>query len=120
MHTRMSKRPSITAGQVLTGALFNEPMRVETVSDDGNGAVVVGLVGTKSEKFRTVRLTPPELEDLTILETAASFKGDGKFRRLGGSAHLHGIAYEFYPYFAFSISRVDPLPHQLEAIYDYL
>jgi hypothetical protein len=31
-----------------------------------------------------------------------------------------GIAYEFDPYFGLSISRVDPLPHQLEAIYDYL
>ena len=31
-----------------------------------------------------------------------------------------GIAYEFDPYFALSVSRVDPLPHQLEAVYDYL
>src|SRR2546430_14780677 len=31
-----------------------------------------------------------------------------------------GIAHEFDPYFGLSISRVDPLPHQLEAIYDYL
>src|SRR5207244_2090051 len=28
--------------------------------------------------------------------------------------------YEFDPYFGLSISRVDPLPHQLEAVYDYL
>lgn len=31
-----------------------------------------------------------------------------------------GIAYEFDPYCGLSISRVDPLPHQLEAIYDHL
>ena len=31
-----------------------------------------------------------------------------------------GIAYEFDPYLGLSISRVDPLPHQLEAVYDYL
>ena len=35
-------------------------------------------------------------------------------------AHSLGIAYEFDPYFGLSISRVDPLPHQLEAVYDYL
>ena len=28
--------------------------------------------------------------------------------------------YEFDPYFGLSISRVEPLPHQLEAVYDYL
>jgi SNF2 family DNA or RNA helicase len=31
-----------------------------------------------------------------------------------------GIAFEFDPYFGLSISRVDPLPHQLEAVYDHL
>jgi superfamily II DNA or RNA helicase len=35
-------------------------------------------------------------------------------------AYSLGIAYEFDPYFGLSISRVDPLPHQLEAVYDYL
>lgn len=29
------------------------------------------------------------------------------------------IAYEYDPYFSLSIARVDPLPHQLEAVYDY-
>lgn len=28
--------------------------------------------------------------------------------------------YKFDPYFGLSISRVDPLPHQLEAVYDHL
>jgi hypothetical protein len=39
---------------------------------------------------------------------------------LGLQAYSLGIAYEFDPYFGLSISRVDPLPHQLEAVYDYL
>src|SRR6266496_2727790 len=120
MVTRAKAVSHINVGQILTGALFNEPMRVETVRDDGNGAVVAGLVGTKSERFRSVRLTQSEIESLTILETAASFDGDGKLVRLGLQAYSLGIAYEFDPYFALSISRVDPLPHQLEAIYDYL
>jgi SNF2 family DNA or RNA helicase len=46
--------------------------------------------------------------------------GDGRLLRLGLQAYSLGIAYEFDPYFGLSISRVDPLPHQLEAIYDYL
>jgi superfamily II DNA or RNA helicase len=40
--------------------------------------------------------------------------------RLGLQAYALGIAYEFDPYFGLSISRVDPLPHQLEAVYDRL
>ena len=44
----------------------------------------------------------------------------GRLLRLGLQAYALGIAYEFDPYFGLSISRVDPLPHQLEAVYDYL
>ena len=40
--------------------------------------------------------------------------------RLGLEAHALGIAHEFDPYFGLSISRVDPLPHQLEAVYGHL
>ncbi len=49
-----------------------------------------------------------------------SYDGDGHLLRLGLQAYSLGIAYEFDPYFGLSISRVDPLPHQLEAVYDYL
>ncbi len=110
----------LCVGQILTGALFNEPMRVETIRQERDGTVVAGLVGIKSERFRSVRLTTGDIEALTIHHASASFDGDGGLVRLGLQAYLLGIAYEFDPYFALSISRVDPLPHQLEAVYDYL
>ncbi|MBZ0160837.1 MAG: DUF3883 domain-containing protein [bacterium] len=95
-------------------------MRVETVQANGPASWVVGLVGTHSERFRKVTLTADELERLTILDARHSFDGDGCLLRLGLQAYALGIAYEFDPYFGLSISRVDPLPHQLEAVYDYL
>jgi len=110
----------ISPGQVLTGPLFNEPMRVETVQGNGPESWVVGLVGAQSERYRKVTLTTAELARLTILDPRHSFNGDGRLLRLGLQAYALGIAYEFDPYFGLSISRVDPLPHQLEAVYDYL
>lgn len=107
-------------GQVLTGPLFNEPMRVETVSAQGTDRWTVGLAGNQSEKFRKVTLTPADLETLTIIQPGFTYDGDGDLLRLGLQAYSLGIAYEFDPYFGLSISRVDPLPHQLEAVYDYL
>jgi len=38
---------------------------------------------------------------------------------LGVEALRLALAYEYDPYFSLSIARVDPLPHQLEAVYDY-
>ena len=61
-----------------------------------------------------------DLKSLTIQDTTKSYDGDGHLLRLGLQAYALGIAYEFDPYFGLSISRVDPLPHQLEAVYDYL
>lgn len=110
----------IREGQILTGVLFNEPMRVETVRADGPDSLIAGLVGTKSERFRSVTLTSAEIKQLTILGTASTYDGDGKLLRLGIQAYSLGIAYEFDPYFGLSISRVDPLPHQLSAVYDHL
>ncbi len=107
-------------GQVLIGALFREPMRVETVQANGPDTWVAGLVGMQSERYRKVTLTVRDLEGLTILDTRHTYDGDGQLLRLGLQAYSLGIAYEFDPYFGLSISRVDPLPHQLEAVYDYL
>ena len=116
----MSEKVSLCEGQMLTGPLFSEPMRVETVRASGLDTWVVGLVGTQSEQFRKVTLTRGDLESLTILDSRATYEGDGCLLRLGLQAYALGLAYEFDPYFGLSISRVDPLPHQLEAVYDYL
>src|SRR3990172_5421595 len=116
----MSHQAQVSPGQILTGSLFNEPMRVETVQANGPASFVVGLVGTQSERFRKVTLTAADLDRLTVLDPEQSFRGDGRLLRLGLQAYALGTAYEFDPYFGLSISRVDPLPHQLDAVYDYL
>jgi superfamily II DNA or RNA helicase len=67
-----------------------------------------------------VSLTASDIHSLTILDSDFSYDGDGRLLRLGLQAYSLGIAYEFDPYFGLSISRVDPLPHQLEAVYGCL
>ena len=42
--------PPIREGQILTGPLFNEPMRVETAQANTPASWVVGLVGPQSER----------------------------------------------------------------------
>jgi hypothetical protein len=107
-------------GQVVIGPLFSEPMRVETVKPNGAGSWTVGLVGQITEQFRRVTLTAEQVSTLTIRDLTRGFGGDAGLLRLGIQAYALGIAFEFDPYFGLSISRVDPLPHQLEAVYDYL
>ncbi len=110
----------IEPGQILNGSLFHEPMRVETIRQGGNDTWVLGLVGVQTERFRSVTLTSEQIKTLRIHGAAYTYTGDGALLRLGLQAYTLGIAYEFDPYFGLSISRVDPLPHQLEAVYDSL
>jgi superfamily II DNA or RNA helicase len=114
------REQTIEPGHILSGALFNEPMRVETVRAHGPDVWDVGLVGVHSDRFRRVTLTAQDLEALTLQTTLPTYAGDGHLLRLGLQAYALGIAHEFDPYFGLSISRVDPLPHQLEAVYDHL
>ncbi len=111
---------SIEPGLVLTGPLFSEPMRVVTALRSGDDAWSVGLVGLHTSVFRQVVLRGRDLDQLAAHERGAAYDGDGQLLRLGLQAYALGIAYEFDPYFALSVSRVDPLPHQLSAVYDYL
>ncbi len=116
----MSEEAPIREGQILTGPLFNEPMRVERARSNGPGSWLASLVGTQTEQFRKVPLSRNDLKNLAITESACSYDGDGRILRLGLEAHALGIAHEFDPYFGLSMSRVDPLPHQLEAVYGHL
>ena len=71
---------------VIRGPLFSEPVQVAATIPMGN---VVKMLGK-------------------WLKT-------GQFR-LGIEALRIGLAYEYDPYFALSIARIDPLTHQLEAV----
>ena len=97
----------------------SEPMQVETVRAGGPGVWIAGLVGQRSEGFRRVRLTSDDVSQLAIAESTLSYRGDGRLLRIALQAYSLGIGYEFHPYFGLSISRVDPLPHQLEAVYEH-
>ena len=110
---------AITEGQILAGVMFNEPMRVVTTRQNGPGRTVAGLVGQNSGQFREVTLTEEDMAGLSAIEPNASYDGDGSLLKLALQAYSLGIAHEFDPYFGLSISRVDPLPHQLEAVYEY-
>ena len=70
----MSETAPLRVGQTLIGPLFNEPMRVETVSAAGNSSLVVGRVGAQSERFRRVTMSE---SDLAILE-AISLAGNAE------------------------------------------
>lgn len=108
-------------GVVLAGSQFSEPMRVVGNPTAGDGFVLVNLVGTRTSTFRGgVTLTRTDLGSIQIERKDAAFGGKPRLFKLGLEALRISLAQEYDPFFGLSISRVDPLPHQLDAVYNHL
>ena len=75
--------------------------------------------GMNTGKVHQPILTKSRLEELELSPEVQPFDGDPEKFRLGIESLRLGLAYEYDPYFSLSIARIDPLPHQLEAVYEY-
>ena len=108
----------IKADVILRGPIFPEPVQVLIVKPV-NRALKVSCRGLTSNMFYDSILSHDQIAALQITSDEIPFDGDASNFRLGVEALRLGLAYEYDPYFTLSIARVDPLPHQLEAVYDY-
>ena len=108
----------VRVGTVIVGPLLPEPIEVLSVVTLGDSVKLIGK-GLRTGLVRDPVLSRAQLAQLRCSPPKESFDGDPNLFRLGIEAQRLGLAYEYDPYFSLSIARVDPLPHQLEAVYDY-
>jgi superfamily II DNA or RNA helicase len=108
----------LRVGIIVRGLVLPEPIEVLVVTPLGDAIKIVGA-GQKSGQVHQRVLRLDQLQFLDATPEREPFDGDPERFRLGVEAARLGLAYEYDPYFSLSISRVDPLPHQLEAVYDY-
>jgi hypothetical protein len=89
-----------------------------------DGYDVVTVAGRDQTATRTCVLTPTDWEQITRATRAdrrhIRFSGDAFRFRLGVQAHRLRLAHSIDPYAALNASRIDPLPHQFEAVYGHL
>ena len=116
----MADLESLTAGALVRGVASDGPAEVVNVRWFGDSAVeltyktpTTGAVGTRL----LYRDDEPSLE---VIERGLpwSFDGDGHIFRLVSEAQRIRLAHLFDPVLAVHTSIVDPLPHQITAVYD--
>ena len=116
----MAVLESLTSGTLVRGVSSDGPTEVVSVKWFGDSAVeltyktpTTGAVGTRL----LYRDDEPSLE---VLERGLpwSFDGDGHIFRLVSEAQRIRLAHLFDPVLAVHTSIVDPLPHQITAVYD--
>src|SRR6267154_3226488 len=103
---------------IVRGPIFPEPVQVIVTIPMGTSVKLVGK-GLNTNQVHELILNAEQLAQLNSSPEKEPFDGDPLRFRLGVEAYRLGLAYEYDPYFSLSIARVDPLPHQLEAVYDY-
>jgi len=101
---------------VIRGNLFPENVHIITAQPFGSAIKLIG----RGESNQVYDLVIPEdkFSEIEFVEIG-TYTGNARHFRLVVEALRLGLAYEYDPYFSLSIARVDPLPHQLEAVYDY-
>lgn len=105
-------------GVIVRGPMLPEPVELLVITPLA-GVVKLTGAGQRTGQVHQRVLHPDQIALLEASPEAEPFDGNPLHFKLGVEAARLGLAYEYDPYFSLSIARVDPLPHQLEAVYDY-
>lgn len=107
----------IRPGHIVESSFLPEPIEVIAAIEMGTSVKLIGK-GLQSGLAHDPILSPEQLAELRVSAEREPFDADPRLFRINVEAHRLGLAFEYDPYFSLSIARVDPLPHQLEAVYD--
>ena len=112
----------LAGGATLEGPHWTEPVKVLAVKARGT-RVEVQAVGLHTKKLWNKLLKAEDFAgaiQITQAGQLAALTGDPTHFRLAAEAHRIRLAYQYDPHFAVSVSQVDPLPHQMDAVYSHL
>lgn len=117
----MTKLEELTSGSIVNGILPNQAVTVIEAKWHSGDAVELTYKDTNGQPYTELlfRYREPTLEILTEGKPW-SFDGDGALLRLVSEAYRIRLAYLFDPLLAVHTSLVEPLPHQITAVYGEL
>ena len=109
---------TIAADTIIDGPFWPGPVRVLRVRAHGS-AVQIEAVGLVDSHYYDRTIPSEQLAALVreVTGGAHTFDAEPRLFRLGVEALRTHLAHVFDPQFAVSVSQVDPLLHQLDAVY---
>lgn len=112
---------SIQTGQIVKNLIPAEAVTIDNIQQLGN-MVSVKFTGINSKRANSKVISSEDFEQLEILTEQGTFNftGDPVRFALFAEAERINSAYQFDPLFAVNCSIIDPLPHQVEAVYKFL
>ena len=117
----LMKLEEIKSGQSLTGIEANQTVSVVAVVPLAEGATqLVYRTPDGAIKERLLSRGDEASVHVATLERPFSFDGDGAAFQLACEAKRIDLAFLFDPMMAVHSSNIDPLPHQITAVYESL
>jgi SNF2 family DNA or RNA helicase len=114
----MVKLEELTRGSIINGILPNQSITVIEAKWHGSDVVELTYKDTNGQPYTELLLRDREATLEIVTEGKPwSFDGDGDTLRLVSEAHRIRLAYLFDPLLAVHTSLVEPLPHQITAVY---
>lgn len=107
--------------RIVKNLIPSEPVVINQIQDLGK-MISVRFTGVNSNLSSNKIITRQNFESLEVLTAQGefNFSGDARNFCLFAEAERINSAYQFDPLFAVNCSIVDPLPHQVEAVYKFL
>lgn len=114
----MAKLEEMTVGSNLVGLAGNETVNVISVKWYGNAAIEITYKDSRGQLGNQIVYREDEAQiDLLEKSLPWSFDADANAMRLASEAYRIHLAHIFDPYLAVHTSSVEPLPHQISAVY---
>ncbi len=112
---------AIKSGQIVRNLIPSEAVIINQVQPLGT-MVSIKYTGINTNRVNSKVITKEQFDSLEVLsdEGTFNFNGDPVRFALFAEAERINSAFQFDPLFAVNCSIVDPLPHQVEAVYKFL
>ncbi len=111
----------LQVGQLITAPFLPASAEVKKFESRPGYYRLEVLLRDGSKQYLPKNISPAQLAQIQVLErnpVALTDNAEDFFFLI--EAHRLRLAYQFDPQLAVSISQVDPLPHQIEAVYHYI
>lgn len=114
----MTRLEEITVGASITGISGTLPVNVVAVKWHGTNAMTVTFKNTGGSVAEQILYREDEARVSVSDDTLPwSFDADANLLRLASEAYRIHLAHLFDPYLAVHTSAIEPLPHQISAVY---
>jgi superfamily II DNA or RNA helicase len=116
----MSRLEDLTKGALVRGVLADRAVKVVDLVWHGSSAITLTYTDDLTGRADQELLYRDDEAHLAVEQAgrAWSMDADGHLFRLVSEAKRISLAYLFDPFLAVQTSNLDPLPHQIDAVYD--